>query len=626
MLKIQQVERSNYHNLKLLLLFLLFAIFVGVVLFGMESYIRRNFSYGFEWISAHTNPFILNYIILFLVFLVFFALFNDFLISFTVFSFVMLTIAVIDKYKFLFLGEYLYPWDVLLYQQLFNLLPQLLNEITLKHYLIAIVTVIIAVLAIWLFKKFMPFFNIKMGWISRIVLLLVSVGLIISFFFFRSTPLKGVFASMGIENINWNQATNYNINGFALAFVLNTESTIIFAPQGYSEENILQTIDELEKILPNEQAVSTTELEQKPNIIMIMNEAFWDPTLLQAVNFSKDPMPTVRSNQSGWLLSPQFGGGTANIEFEALTGLSVSFLPTGSIAYQQFVSRPVPSMASLLRDQGYNPVAIHPYYSWFWSREKVYPLIGFDQFISLDNFEGATYRGPYIADQEVNKRIISQTEKSEEPVFIYAVTMQNHGPYEKNRYKEVDVTVESSILSPESIDSLTSYTQGVVEADRSLEELINYYKKSEEPTILVFFGDHLPFLGANYLTYLEAGYIESAGPWSLEEYQRMRATPLVLWSNYMVEKVELPVMSGSFLPPYIMELAQLEKPLYYQFLEHYSGQLSGFTTSIKTTPNGELYKDTPDDVKSLEDIYSRLQYDLLFGKQYGVPRLFNKEQ
>lgn len=624
--KVEKQSQSRSRTiLQLFFILITSAVLTGILLVAIEAFIRGGFSEARGWIVENKNPFLLNYLILYTLFLIFFGIFNDLLVSSFIFSIFICAIAVINKFKFMFLGDYLYPWDFLLYQQLFNLLPQLLSEVNLSLVALAGVGVVLAVILIIIIKRKVSFINFKLHLLTRIILLIASVGLLVSFFVFRSTPLNQLFTKLQIENRNWNQATNYRINGFLLSFVLNTESTIVFAPQGYGKDNIAEIVVNLQETLPpkrNGQVMPT--LEQKPNIIFVMNEAFWDPTQMDTLKFSDDPMPNVRNNQSGWLLSPQFGGGTANIEFEALTGLNVSFLPAGSVAYQQFVSHPVPSLATVLEGQGYEPIAIHPYYKWFWSREKVYKHIGFNEFLSLDHFKEAVYRGPYIADQEVNKKIINKTEQTEKPVFIYAVTMQNHGPYEKNRYHKADVSVEGKLLSQESLDSIETYTQGVVEGDQAFGDLINYYKDSKEPTIIVFFGDHLPFLGADYLAYKEAGFInEGQGEnWSLEEYNKMRTTPLVVWTNYLDKKTQLPTISPSFLAPEILDLAQLEKPLFYQFLQQFSKELPGFSDPVKNDPNGTLFKETPQQSKQMEDMYLRLQYDILFGKQHGIDELY----
>lgn len=593
----------------------------------IESFIRGNFQETKIWFTENRNPFLLNYVILYTIFLVLFGISNDLLITLLMYTIIIGALTVINKFKFLFLGEYLYPWDILLYQQLFNLLPQLIGDVDMKIAGLVVIGLVISIVFIIFLKKRIVFLNFKLTVISRVGLLIVSLSLLVSIFVFRQTPLNQLFTNMQIENRNWNQAVNYRINGFLLSFVLNTESTLVFAPEGYSQENISEILANIKASTPKKQAHAVQMLLEKPNIIFIMNEAFWDPTLLSSVKFSGDPMPAVRQNQSGLLLSPQFGGGTANIEFEALTGLNVSFLPAGSIAYQQFIGQPVPSLASVLSNQGYESIGIHPYYDWFWSRNKVYDLIGFSEFISLDQFKDAQYRGPYIGDNEVNKKILEKTEQIEKPVFIYAVTMQNHGPYEKNRYSQHEISIESKELSENSLYSLETYTQGVVEADQAFGELIQYYKNSAEPTIIIFFGDHLPFLGSDYLAYKEAGYInnEAGENWSLGEYHRMRTTPLVIWSNYLEsgQKLEMPsTISPSFLAPYIFDLAGLEQPLFYQFLQQFSKVLPGLSVPVKTDPQGTLYKETPQEFKEMEDMYLRLQYDILLGKQHSVEELF----
>ena len=121
--------------------------------------------------------------------------------------------------------------------------------------------------------------------------------------------------------------------------------------------------------------------EEKPDIIVVMSESFWDPTLLPGTTITPDPMPNVRAVRSGSMFSPEFGGMTANVEFEALTGFSNAFLPYGSIPYQQYVRGPVPSLANFFRSEGYETTAIHPFEGWFWNREHVYDAFGFDRFL-----------------------------------------------------------------------------------------------------------------------------------------------------------------------------------------------------------------------------------------------------
>src|SRR5690606_22142584 len=167
---------------------------------------------------------------------------------------------------------------------------------------------------------------------------------------------------------------------------------------------------------------------QDPDVIVIMSESLWDPTKLENIRFSSDPMPVIRQNQTGSIFSPEFGGMTANVEFEALTGFSNAFLPYGSIPYQQYIRGPVPSLATFFGQHGYNSVAIHPFEGWFWNRTSVYEDLGFETFLSQEYLPPLDKRGKFAADDDLMDEIMKVGDKSERPLFLFAVTLQGHGP------------------------------------------------------------------------------------------------------------------------------------------------------------------------------------------------------
>lgn len=165
----------------------------------------------------------------------------------------------------------------------------------------------------------------------------------------------------------------------------------------------------------------------------------------------------------------------------------MNLLPAGSIAYQQYVKRETPSLASILSAEGYRSIAIHTYFKWFWDRENVYKHMGFDHFTSVTEMPDAQNKGFYVADNEITKEIIKEVEGNEEPVFIYAVTMQNHGSYYDHRYEDTTLQV-SGDYSEETTTMLNTYVTGLVDADNELGSLVNYLIDLNEPTIVVFFG------------------------------------------------------------------------------------------------------------------------------------------
>jgi phosphoglycerol transferase MdoB-like AlkP superfamily enzyme len=295
---------------------------------------------------------------------------------------------------------------------------------------------------------------------------------------------------------------------------------------------------------------------------MVMSESLWDPTRLNNAALSPDPMPTMRANSSGNLFSPEFGGMTANVEFEALTGFSNAFLPYGSIPYQQYVRRPLPSLATFFASKGYTTRAFHPFQSWFWNRANVYQSLGFQSFMSEENMPVMDKRGLFTSDDALTKEIIRSADQTKEPFFFFAVTLQGHGPYEKNRYAKNTINVQSAALAPENRDSLATYAQGVREADSSLKALMDWAKKRRRETIIVLFGDHLPPLGN---VYTETGYmpdVVATRKASVGVMKREHETPLVVWSSKRGVQKDLGSISPSQLPYYVVRLAGYRHAFY----------------------------------------------------------------
>ncbi|MFB6362737.1 LTA synthase family protein [Paenibacillus elgii] len=309
------------------------------------------------------------------------------------------------------------------------------------------------------------------------------------------------------------------------------------------------------------------ELQKPPNIIVLLSEAFWDITQINSLRFSKDPAPMFHALQKkfthGTLLSPMFGGGTANVELEVLTGHSMRFFPENSIPYEQYIKQPTASLASLLLGQGYTTTAISPFYHWFFNSSEVYKHLGFSRFISLEYFNPDEYVGPYMGDHAVVRRIIEETERSPGADFIFANTMENHYHYWPGKFKKNHIQVKGP-MSNEGTGIAETYAQGLSGADRALQELVVHFSKLKEPTIIVFFGDHLPSL-EKLLVYKESNYI--SGEDDPDFLEKMHNTPVVVWSNYLPKEAKEELhMSPSFLGPYILNLAKRPGSPYTDYL------------------------------------------------------------
>ena len=328
-------------------------------------------------------------------------------------------------------------------------------------------------------------------WRKRLIAVLVTV-LVTAASAFTLTRVDAL-QSKGVKVNFWNQKLGYTNNGYILSFLMNIQYTIVSQPEGYSANKVNKIADNYEVTQG-----SNKNLKQKPNVVVIMNETFSDLNVVNKIKTNKEVMPFINNLKEntikGHMLVSVFGGGTSNSEYEFLTGNSVSALPLNGNAYTQFVKHKVPSLASQLKQQGYDTLAFHPYKAHGWNRDTVYPLIGFDQFLdeTCMNPNGEKFRGWYSDSEDYNKIIdIFNKKKAGQPLFLFNVTIQNHGGYliaDKNFKEEIKIKDEKAT------DTANRYLSLIHESDRAFEKIINYFKNKKEPTIVVMFGDHQPKL------------------------------------------------------------------------------------------------------------------------------------
>lgn len=375
----------------------------------------------------------------------------------------------------------------------------------------------------------------------------------------------------------------------------------------------LQPDQPLTPWLPVERLTVEDPRQVTPNVIVLLSEAFWDPTQISSVRFSRDPIPNFHrlaaEYPSGILLSPQYGGLTANVELEVLTGLSMRFLNTEVLEYENSISRPVDSLASIFTRQGYVATAISPFHSWFANSREVYRRLGFSRFIPLEYFP-PDYAGPYIADRAVARKIVEESERSAGPDFIFANTMENHyhywpGKFEKNTIEAMPV--DAPILGG-ALGLLETLAQGLQGADRMLKSLVDHYSRSSEPTIIVFFGDHLPALEKDYMGYRATGYLKDNDP---DELFKLHSVPVLVWDNFLPAKHEPLRLSPSFLGPYVLNRYQREGTPFMNFLYSLSQRMP-------ILPPQEQYAEFRVRKEDARE-YAAIQKDILEGGQaiYG---------
>lgn len=525
-----------------------------------------------------------------------------------------LSLAFVGHQKSHYLGDPLYPTDFLYARQIVDLMPLLVRERPWTA--VAMVVGIVAGLALLVYawrewRRRMPRLTYK-GRLTRLVLCLPMLAFFVSIMDYAT--FSWTRDRLQIIPMMWDQKENYASNGFALAFALNVPMAHVGAPSGYSAK----AIDAIAK-----PTVAPSMPAEKPDIIIVMSESFWDPTQLPGVSITPDPIPHVRALRSGSMFSPEFGGMTANIEFETLTGFSNAFLPTGSIPYQQYVRAPIPSVANFLKSEGYEARAIHPGTNWFWNRTNVYADFGFDDFKSEETLPPMQKRGPLASDAAMTDEIIKEADATEKPFFFFAVSLQNHGPYEPHRYSDTTHTVEAPI-SDWARASLLSYAEGASDADKGLERLVEWAKARKRPTVIAFFGDHLPPLGP---VYVETGFLKDNVAPRREPAEQMKPhheTPLVIWSNRTGPVKDLGPVSPAFLPYHILKTAGITHPYYTGFLGDLQKHYAVVDRNMLLETDGEAVMDWARQKKidPMVRDFRYLQYDMMFGKRRGAAEFF----
>ena len=404
-----------------------------------------------------------------------------------------------------------------------------------------------------------------------------------------------------------------NTHGTLYSFYINVRKMILHKPDGYNEE-------EAKSLLAANKNEETAETQDNPNIIVIMNESFADLKTVGDFETNEDYMPFVnnmsKNTIKGQLLVSPFGGYTCNTEFEFLTGLSMGLLPNGSTPYLQYASKPYDfALPSYLSEKGYKTVALHPYLGRCWNRQKIYDLMGFDEFISIDNFDKLIpedeweYIRYYISDRTSYKGIIKSLEEkdNDEKLFLFNTTMQNHGGYTYDGAEFPTITISDMQGRYKETEQ---YLSLIRESDEAFKELINYLKRYDERTVVLMFGDHQPAVEQEFFEEL---YGKPLSKLSLEELQQRYKIPFVIWANYDIESKSNVQTSPNFLSNLILDTAGVPKNEVGEFTEEISKEISQINGMGHYNAGGVWYEN---DVKLSEPLrkYETVQYYLLTGK------------
>jgi phosphoglycerol transferase MdoB-like AlkP superfamily enzyme len=259
------------------------------------------------------------------------------------------------------------------------------------------------------------------------------------------------------------------------------------------------------------------------------------------------------------MASSVFAGGTCLPEFEAITGLNCTYLQSYGYPYVQYITNETPSIVSTYRDNGYQTVAFHPYHKNFYSRNRAYPLLGFEAYYGMKDMENPEKSGWYISDMESTDFIIDTYEKkTADRLFMFTVTMQNHGGYTQI-YENFIADVHAPDLNSAQLDQYLSLMKV---SDQEFENLVAYFENKEEKTIIVFFGDHQP---SDAVVRPILRWNQNMGTREEDAWLRYQV-PYVIWANYDIEDGTDVDTDISFLAAQVLSRADMPTTAYQNFL------------------------------------------------------------
>lgn len=459
---------------------------------------------------------------------------------------------------------------------------------------ILILTIIILFFSFIILKKKCQNTNSK---ISRLILFPTSILVLLIPLIFTE-QYNNILYKSELIIYRTNPIENCKKNGILFCFLDDLKNIKKETPPDYNKSTIQKIYSEINI------SEEKTDNNIKPNIVVILSEALFDATKLTNVKFNQDPIKNIRADMKSNLITPQLSSGTGNVEFEILTGLSNYFLD-GKFPYSQIIRQNMPSLFTLFKEHGYYTTVIHPYLRSMYNRTTVYKHFGLDKFISIEDIKDYQKAGPYVSDKSFMDQIINQYESTSQPQFIFGLTMQNHYPFEANRFSKHSITFTDNLPETEH-QILQSYVDGINLSDISYQFLKEKILSSSKPTIVIYFGDHLPLLLSKFDLYQLLDYvIREEENWNSEDNSKMYTTPIAIYSNFPTNLAISPKISPNFLSLEILKFSNINPKYQFNFLQSLS-----YTDTVLNqhfTPNF-----TQNQIKD----YSLIQHDILNGHQY----------
>lgn len=607
----ERIERKRKVPYVLSAIRLLLLPAIGIVLLQCLSAYQQNLDeivfYSPHWFTAIGVRFFWNYLLLLIPYLILYAL-PYFRITSAVLNLIVFLFGIGEHYVILFRNTIIFPWDLvnldlaLKVSRTYNFVIS--REVVLAGFLFLVMTVLS-------FVGKDPKFRI---WLRASLTALLTVGLCLYMGLF--VMQRGAQQDTGIRF--YYTIVNYNYeNGVLLNFGYHMRFLFREAPAGYTkadaEKGLAQYNTETASLVPD---------GQKPDIIMIMSEAYSDLTVNGDFGTSEPVTPFMDSLDGDNVIKKDlvtscYGGNTANSEFEALTSMSMEFIPSGTYPFKQYIRHDISSLASQLKDIGYETDAVHPFDLSGWNRYKVMPLLGFDSLVGLDVFTDPLLYRSYVSDQSLFEYAIGQYEKHKAenpdvPLFQYLITIQNHGGYASNA--ELPYAVSPACYT--SYPQAEQYLSLLRTSDDALKTLITYFEKVDTPTVIILYGDHQPNLTDGFNDFMKLRADQNDPQYLLKRYE----TQLLIWANYDISdsdlaKIKEDYLSTNYMSTYLADILGLQRTPFQQFLFEMHDVVPALNESYAVAIDGKVYNaggSLNPEIKPWIETYRKYQYYQLY--------------
>lgn len=513
----------------------------------------------------------------------------------------------------------------------------------------------IAVLILWLFVIFVFSKPLRLSWKSAIIGGgAAAVSFVLVFVVFANAL---VYKPIGIK-VKTRLPSTAVENSLGLSLFL-WRSAI--SPVGkvsvdnYSQETMDKVLSQIEDYVAASDSGEAPS-GKKPNIILVLSESFFDVASLDNVNFKEDPLASFKElckkGVSGTFYAPTIGYGTSNIELNIMSGINPELMnpDENPCKWDSFMFEYLPTIPQILSDNGYYTASLHSFNDSIYVRRNYFYNLGFQETFFSEDFakidpeaaaaddywsfmedkiSGNAYSDDYLADMVIK---LYEQKASISPVFLYSFTMEGHSPFtEKRNGSGFDFETDAE-LTDEARETLGNIAQGLHNSSMALEKLVDYFSEQDEPTILIFFGDHRPGGGLkdNSSVYSQLGLVSAqSSDWTLEQNGEFYSTSCFIWAN---DESLLPAAPGSsmnssanFLGLPILEAAGVELPLFWRFLKSVSEDTTFFSWKYYISADGDLSLppnlEAEDEAAAKLRLMSALLEDAFYGRQYITDKM-----